>query len=671
MELFRGHSSKMFKLKSSFAPYGDQPKAIEKLTSSFKQGDDECILLGVTGSGKTFTTAHLIQNLKKKTLVLAPNKTLAAQLYSEFKSFFPENAVEYFVSYYDYYQPEAYVPGSDTYIEKDASINDEIDKLRHSTTKSLLTRNDVIVVSSVSCIYGIGSPSDYNSQRATLFVGESIDRDDFLRQLVRLQYSRNDVDFYRGCFRVRGDLVEVFPASEDKKVIRIEFFDDEVESLSIVDPLKGQLVESLKKVTIFPKSHYVVSSNKMENAIKSIRSELRVRLKELEKMDKLVEKQRLETRTLLDLEMMEELGYCSGIENYSRHLTGRKGGEPPPTLLDYFGDDYLIVIDESHVTVPQVGGMFKGDHSRKKNLVDFGFRLPSALDNRPLNFKEFLEKIKKVLYVSATPGDFELKRKSGEFVDQIIRPTGLLDPEIEIRDAKTQVEDLLKEAKKVIKQGDRVLITALTKRLAEELTSFYQSVGMKVRYLHSDIETLERVEIMRDLRLGKFDILVGINLLREGLDIPEVSLVGILDADKEGFLRSERSLIQTIGRAARNINGKVILYAYKKTASIEKAQYETLRRRKLQEEYNKKNNLIPRTIKKPVSEGVIEAIRGGQKKKVSTNPLTLEDFDLSGLEKRIKELKVLMKQASRELRFEDAAKLRDEIKQLSEARLLL
>ena len=661
----------MFKLKSPFAPYGDQPKAIEKLTSSFKQGDDECILLGVTGSGKTFTTAHLIQNLKKKTLVLAPNKTLAAQLYSEFKSFFPENAVEYFVSYYDYYQPEAYVPGSDTYIEKDASINDEIDKLRHSTTKSLLTRNDVIVVSSVSCIYGIGSPSDYNSQRATLFVGESIDRDDFLRQLVRLQYSRNDVDFYRGCFRVRGDLVEVFPASEDKKVIRIEFFDDEVESLSIVDPLKGQLVESLKKVTIFPKSHYVVSSNKMENAIKSIRSELRVRLKELEKMDKLVEKQRLETRTLLDLEMMEELGYCSGIENYSRHLTGRQGGEPPPTLLDYFGDDYLVVIDESHVTVPQVGGMFKGDHSRKKNLVDFGFRLPSALDNRPLNFKEFLEKIKKVLYVSATPGDFELKRKSGEFVDQIIRPTGLLDPEIEIRDAKTQVEDLLKEAKKVIKQGDRVLITALTKRLAEELTSFYQSVGMKVRYLHSDIETLERVEIMRDLRLGKFDILVGINLLREGLDIPEVSLVGILDADKEGFLRSERSLIQTIGRAARNINGKVILYAYKKTASIEKAQYETLRRRKLQEEYNKKNNLIPRTIKKPVSEGVIEAIRGGQKKKVSTNPLTLEDFDLSGLEKRIKELKVLMKQASRELRFEDAAKLRDEIKQLSEARLLL
>ncbi|MDC0255527.1 excinuclease ABC subunit UvrB [Bacteriovoracales bacterium] len=661
----------MFKLKSSFAPCGDQPKAIEKLTSSFKQGDNECILLGVTGSGKTFTTAHLIQNLKKKTLVLAPNKTLAAQLYSEFKSFFPENAVEYFVSYYDYYQPEAYVPGSDTYIEKDASINDEIDKLRHSTTKSLLTRNDVIVVSSVSCIYGIGSPSDYNSQRATLFVGESIDRDDFLRQLVRLQYSRNDVDFYRGCFRVRGDLVEVFPASEDKKVIRIEFFDDEVESLSIVDPLRGQLVESLKKVTVFPKSHYVVSSNKMENAIKSIRSELRVRLKELEKMDKLVEKQRLETRTLLDLEMMEELGYCSGIENYSRHLTGRKGGEAPPTLLDYFGDDYLTVIDESHVTVPQVGGMFKGDHSRKKNLVDFGFRLPSALDNRPLNFKEFLEKTKKVLYVSATPGDFELKRKSGEFVDQIIRPTGLLDPEIEIRDAKTQVEDLLREAKKVIKQGDRVLITALTKRLAEELTSFYQSVGMKVRYLHSDIETLERVEIMRDLRLGKFDILVGINLLREGLDIPEVSLVGILDADKEGFLRSERSLIQTIGRAARNINGKVMLYAYKKTRSIEKAQYETLRRRELQENYNKKNNLIPRTIKKPVSEGIIEAIRGGQKKKVSTNPLTLKDFDLKGLENRIKELKVLMKQASRELRFEDAAKLRDEIKQLSEARLLL
>ena len=675
MGLLLGLSSNMaknkFNLQSNFSPFGDQPQAIEKLVSSFKLGDKENILLGVTGSGKTFTTAHLIKRLGKKTLVLAHNKTLAAQLYSEFKSFFPENAVEYFVSYYDYYQPEAYVPGSDTYIEKDASINDEIDKLRHSTTKSLLTRNDVIVVSSVSCIYGIGSPAEYNSQKATIFVGETVDRDDFLRQLIRLQYNRNDVDFYRGCFRVRGDLVEVFPASEDKKVIRIEFFDDEIETISIVDPLKGQMIEPLKKITIFPKSHYVVSSNRLENAIKSIRVELRNHLVELEKEDKLVEKQRLETRTLLDLEMMEELGYCSGIENYSRHLTGRKEGEAPPTLLDYFGDDFLMVIDESHVTIPQVGGMFKGDRSRKQNLVDFGFRLPSALDNRPLNFKEFLEKIKQVLYVSATPGNFELERNSGEFIEQIIRPTGLLDPDIEIKDAKNQVEDLLKEAKMVIKRGERVLVTALTKRLAEELTSFYQSVGMKVRYLHSDIETLERVEIIRDLRLGVFDILVGINLLREGLDIPEVSLVGILDADKEGFLRSERSLIQIIGRAARNVNGRVILYAYKTTSSMKKALNETLRRKKLQEEYNQKNGIIPKTIKKGISEGIIEAIRGrGKKKNLSRNPI-LEGFDLKSLEKRIKELRTLMKQASRELRFEDAAKLRDEIKSLSEARLLL
>ncbi len=660
-----------FNLQSDFSPCGDQPQAIEKLVSSFKLGDKENILLGVTGSGKTFTTAHLIKRLGKKTLVLAHNKTLAAQLYSEFKSFFPENAVEYFVSYYDYYQPEAYVPGSDTYIEKDASINDEIDKLRHSTTKSLLTRDDVIVVSSVSCIYGIGSPAEYNSQKATIFVGEKVDRDDFLKQLIRLQYDRNDIDFYRGCFRVRGDLVEVFPASEDKKVIRIEFFDDEVETISIVDPLKGQMIEPLKKITIFPKSHYVVSSNRLDNAIKSIRIELRNHLVELEKEDKLVEKQRLETRTLLDLEMMEELGYCSGIENYSRHLTGRKVGESPPTLLDYFGDDFLMVIDESHVTIPQVGGMFKGDRSRKQNLVDFGFRLPSALDNRPLNFKEFLEKTKQVLYVSATPGNFELERNSGEFIEQIIRPTGLLDPDIEVKDAKTQVEDLLKEAKVVIKRGERVLVTALTKRLAEELTSFYQSVGMKVRYLHSGIETLERVEIIRDLRLGVFDILVGINLLREGLDIPEVSLVGILDADKEGFLRSERSLIQIIGRAARNVNGRVILYAYKTTVSMKRAHNETLRRKKLQEDYNQKNGIIPKTIKKKISEGVIEAIRGTvTEKNLSKKPI-LVDFDVKSLEKRLKELRSLMKQASRELRFEDAAKLRDEIKSLSEARLLL
>jgi len=660
-----------FKLSSDYKPCGDQPKAIKELTNFYSKGDSENILLGVTGSGKTFTTAHVIQELGKKTLVLAHNKTLAAQLYAEFKSFFPENAVEYFVSYYDYYQPEAYVPGSDVYIEKDASINDEIDKLRHSTTKSLLTRNDVIVISSVSCIYGIGSPSEYDSLKATLFVGDTIDRDDFLRQLVRLQYDRNDTDFYRGCFRVRGDLVEIFPASEDKEVIRIEFFDDEIETISIVDPLRGQVLEQLKKVTIFPKSHYVVSSNKMERAIESIKNELRERLIHLDKEEKLVEKQRLEQRTLLDLEMMEELGYCSGIENYSRHLTGRVSGEAPPTLIDYFGPDFLLVIDESHVTVPQVGGMFRGDRSRKQNLVDFGFRLPSALDNRPLTFDEFLLKMRSVLYVSATPGDFELKRTSGEYVEQIIRPTGLLDPEIEIKSAKNQVEDLLLEAKKVIKRGERVLVTALTKRLAEELTNFYQSVGMRVRYLHSDIDTLERVEIIRDLRSGKFDILVGINLLREGLDIPEVSLVGILDADKEGFLRSERSLIQIIGRAARNDKGKVLLYAYKNTKSIDKACTETKRRRDLQESYNKSNGITPQTINKPISEGVIEAIRGSKGKKGKVEKKHLSNFDLKTLEKRISELRVMMKQASRELRFEDAAKIRDEIKSLSEARLLL
>tara|TARA_Y100001970_G_scaffold288922_1_gene417726 strand:- start:769 stop:2802 length:2034 start_codon:yes stop_codon:yes gene_type:complete len=660
-----------FKLSSEYEPCGDQPRAIKELTNFYSKGESENILLGVTGSGKTFTTAHMIQKLGKKTLVLAHNKTLAAQLYAEFKSFFPENAVEYFVSYYDYYQPEAYVPGSDVYIEKDASINDEIDKLRHSTTKSLLTRDDVIVISSVSCIYGIGSPSEYDSLKATLFVGDTIDRDDFLRQLVRLQYDRNDTDFYRGCFRVRGDLVEIFPASEDKEVIRIEFFDDEIEAISIVDPLRGQTLEQLKKVTIFPKSHYVVSSNKMEKAIESIKIELRERLIQLGKEEKLVERQRLEQRTLLDLEMMEELGYCSGIENYSRHLTGRNEGDAPPTLIDYFGTDFLLVIDESHVTVPQVGGMFRGDRSRKQNLVDYGFRLPSALDNRPLTFDEFLRKMRKVLYVSATPGDFELKRTSGEYIEQIIRPTGLLDPEVEIKNAKNQVEDLLVEAKKVIKRGERVLVTALTKRLAEELTNFYQSVGMRVRYLHSDIDTLERVEIIRDLRAGKFDILVGINLLREGLDIPEVSLVGILDADKEGFLRSERSLIQTIGRAARNDKGRVILYAYKKTKSIEKACVETKRRRTLQENYNKSNGIIPKTISKPISEGVIEAIRGTKGKKGKVEKKHLSDFDLKTLEKRINELRVMMKQASRELRFEDAAKIRDEIKSLSEARLLL
>lgn len=659
-----------FELKSKFEPTGDQPQAIKTLVERYREGTNKQTLLGVTGSGKTFTMAHVIKNLGKKTLILAHNKTLAAQLYAEFKEFFPNNAVEYFVSYYDYYQPEAYVPGTDTYIEKDAAVNDEIDKLRHSATRSLLERDDVIVVSSVSCIYGIGSPDEYGKQKITLFQGDTIDRDDFLKNLVAIQYERNDIDFSRGCFRVRGDIVEVFPSYEDSDVIRIEFFDEEIDTISIVDPLRGKILTQLNRVTIYPKSHYVVSEDRLEKAIETIKIELRERLQELEKQEKLVERQRLEQRTLLDLEMLEEMGFCQGIENYSRHLTGAKEGEAPPTLIDFFFKDFLLIIDESHITVSQVGGMYRGDRSRKENLVNFGFRLPSALDNRPLKFDEFVEKQDQVLYVSATPGNYELEQTQGEYVEQIIRPTGLLDPLVEVRDAKTQVDNILIESKKVIKQGFRVLITTLTKKLAEELTSYFQSVGMRIRYLHSDIHTIERMEILRDLRLGEFDILVGINLLREGLDLPEVALVGILDADKEGFLRSERSLIQTIGRAARNSEGKVLLYAYKNTPSMEKAISETKRRRKIQEEYNLKHNITPQTILKDVSGGVIETLRGaraGKKKKGKVEKLTLSP---EALDQRIKELKQEMKNLSRELKFEEAAKVRDEIKELTEARLV-
>lgn len=663
----------LFKLKNPFSPGGDQPRAIKELVEGFSlHNKKEQTLLGVTGSGKTFTMANVIQALGKKTLVLAHNKTLAAQLYAEFKEFFPENAVEYFVSYYDYYQPEAYVAGTDTYIEKDASINDEIDKLRHSATRNLIERDDVIVVASVSCIYGIGAKDEYDAQKTKVFVGDQLDRDDFLRTLVSIQYERNDIDFSRGTFRVRGDLVEVFPAHEDANVIRLEFFGDEVDSISIVDPLRGKILESLSAVTIFPKSHYVVGEEKLKSAIEAIKIELRDRLQELEKEQKLVEKQRLEQRTMYDLEMMEELGYCSGIENYSRHLTGANPGDPPPTLIDYFDKNFLMIIDESHITISQVGGMYRGDRARKENLVNFGFRLPSALDNRPLKFDEFEAREDLVMYVSATPGDFELKKTHGEYVEQVIRPTGLLDPVIEVRNAETQVDDLLEEAKKIIKKGFRVLITTLTKKLAEELTSYYVSVGMKVKYLHSDIDTLERMEIIRDLRNGEFDILVGINLLREGLDIPEVALVGILDADKEGFLRSERSLIQTIGRAARNSEGKVILYAYKMTPSMDRAISETNRRRKIQEDFNSKNGITPKTILKAVSGGVIETLRGtkggkgGKKSKTKVTELSLESID-----KRINELKAEMKIAAKELRFEDAAKMRDEIKSLTEMRLVL
>ncbi len=664
----------MFELKSKFSPCGDQPSAIKALSNSFEGGEKFQTLLGVTGSGKTFTMANIIQKLQKKTLILAPNKTLAAQLFAEFREFFPNNAVEYFVSYYDYYQPEAYVVGTDTYIEKDSSINDEIDKLRHSATKNLLERDDVIVVASVSCIYGIGSPEEYLGQKLTLFVGDELDRDDFLRSLINIQYQRNDIDFSRGTFRVRGDTVEVFPAYEDSNVIRIEFFDEEIDGIYIVDPLRGKIITKLSKVAIYPSSHYVVGDDRLKHALGTIKLELRERLRELKDQNKLVEFQRLEQRTMLDLEMLEEMGFCSGIENYSRHLTGSMPGEPPPTLIDYFGDDFLLIVDESHITIPQVGGMYRGDRARKQNLVDYGFRLPSALDNRPLKFEEFEQKLDKVLFVSATPANYELEQTHGEFVEQIIRPTGLLDPEIIVKDATTQVDDLLIECKKVISEGFRVLITTLTKKLAEELTKYYKSAGLKIRYLHSDIDTLERMEILNDLRQGEFDVLVGINLLREGLDLPEVALVGILDADKEGFLRSERSLIQTIGRAARNANGRVILYGYKTTASMEKAINITKDRRIRQNQYNIDNNITPKTVIKKVSGGVIEVLRGaksGGKKAKAQKSVELEHMTIEKIDKRINELKQLMREASRKLEFEEAAKLRDEIKELTQMRIIL
>ncbi len=664
-------NSSVFNLVSPYPPGGDQPKAIAELLDGFREGKTKQTLLGVTGSGKTFTMANVIQGLGKKTLVLAHNKTLAAQLYAEFKEFFPHNAVEYFVSYYDYYQPEAYVAGTDTYIEKDSAVNDEIEKLRHSATRSLIERDDVIVVASVSCIYGIGSKEEYSSMKAQVAVGETLDRDEFLKTLVAIQYQRNDIDFTRGCFRVRGDIVEVFPAHEESNVVRIEFFGDEVDTISIVDPLRGKILETLKKETIYPKSHYVVSEQRMKAAISAIKIELRERIAEFVAQDKLLERQRIEQRTLYDIEMMEELGFCSGIENYSRHLTGARAGDPPPTLIDYFDKDFLMIIDESHISVSQVGGMYRGDRARKENLVNYGFRLPSALDNRPLKFDEFESKQDIVMYVSATPGEYELEKTNGEYVEQIIRPTGLLDPIIEVRDASTQVDDLLKEAREVIKKGSRVLVTTLTKKLAEDLTKYFSSAGIKVRYLHSDIDTLERMEIIRDLRLGEFDVLVGINLLREGLDIPEVALVGILDADKEGFLRSERSLIQTIGRAARNSEGRVLLYAYKETPSMKRAISETHRRRKLQEEFNEANGITPATIKKSVSGGVIETLRGTKKGKGEKKKVESEHLSAEALDKRIEELKKLMKEASRDLRFEDAAKIRDEIKTITELRILV
>lgn len=662
-----------FKLESPFKPMGDQPTAISQITNAFLEKKPFQTLLGVTGSGKTFAMANVIQNLGKKTLILAPNKTLAAQLFAEFKEFFPHNAVEYFVSYYDYYQPEAYVPGSDTFIEKDSAINDEIEKLRHSATRSLFAREDVIVVSSVSCIYGIGSPSEYFNQRLMLFTQDKLDRDELLRRLVDIQYQRNDMDFHRGTFRVRGDVVEVFPAYEDSQVVRIEFFDDVIDGLFIVDPLRGKVLQALNRIDIYPKSHYVVGKDKLKIAIDNIKIELRERLTELKDQNKLIEVQRIQQRTLLDLEMMEEMGFCPGIENYSRHLTGNLPGDPPHTLIDYFKKDFLMIVDESHVTIPQVGGMYKGDRARKSTLVDYGFRLPSALDNRPLNFKEFETKLDQTLFVSATPADYELQKTDGEYAEQIIRPTGLLDPVIEFRDAKNQVDDMLIEAKKVIALGFRVLVTTLTKRLAEELTTFYRGVGMRIKYLHSEIDTLERMEILRDLRLGEFDILVGINLLREGLDIPEVALVGILDADKEGFLRSTRSLVQTIGRAARNSEGRVLLYGFRKTPSILEAMKVTEERRIKQTAYNEKHGITPTTIIKGVSGGVIEVLRGAKKadKKARSKEISDQNLSPAAIDAKIKELKQMMKEAATSLQFEEAARLRDEMKKLAELRFML
>jgi len=653
-----------FRMITDFEPKGDQPQAIEKLVSGIRKGYPHQVLLGVTGSGKTFTIANVVQEVQKPTLVIAHNKTLAAQLYTEFKTLFPQNAVEYFVSYYDYYQPEAYIPSTDTYIEKDASINDEIDKMRHSATRSLLDRRDVIIVASVSCIYGIGAPEEYQGMILRLEKGMELRRDDMLGRLVDIQYERNDIDFHRSTFRVRGDVVEIFPAYEGEKVIRVEFFGDTVEAISVVDPLLGRRIESLDRMTVYPGSHYVTTRDNRRRAIDGIRQELVERLPELKARGKLVEAQRLEQRTRFDVEMMEEMGYCQGIENYSRHLTGRLPGEPPPTLMDYLPEDALLVIDESHVTIPQLRGMYRGDRSRKETLVEYGFRLPSALDNRPLTFEEFEKYPQQRLYVSATPAEYELNKAKGRVVEQIIRPTGLMDPEIRVKPVERQVEDLLGEIRRRVERGERVLVTTLTKRMAENLTEYYQSLGLKVMYLHSDIATLERVAIIRDLRLGKYDVLIGVNLLREGLDIPEVSLVAILDADKEGFLRSERSLIQTSGRAARNVAGEVIMYADRVTNGIRVSLQETNRRREIQRRYNEEQGITPESIKKSVTDllsSVYEADYYTVPVVSDKEEVFLSEKDLLTMTRK---LRSDMKRAAENLEFEQAARIRDRLREL-------
>ncbi len=640
-----------FKLHSKYKPNGDQPQAIDKLVKGIEQGKKYQVLLGATGTGKTFTIANVIEKVNKKTLVLAHNKTLAGQLYSELKELFPENKVEYFVSYYDYYQPEAYVPSTDTYIEKDSSINDEIDELRHSATSALLSRDDVIVVASVSCIYGIGEVEEYKNKMLTLSTGEEKDRNEVLKKLVEMLYERNDLDFKRGTFRVRGDVIEIIPAYQNKTGYRIEFFGNEIDRISEIDTLTGVILNNKKTISLFPASHFVVSDNKLKEAIKRIKIELQERLKELKDANKLVAAERLEQRTNYDIEMLEETGFCSGIENYSAPMAGRKKGETPTTLMDFFDDDYLLVIDESHVTLPQVKGMYNGDRARKMNLVDYGFRLPSALDNRPLKYEEFEKKINQVIYVSATPGDLELEKTNGSYVEQIIRPTGLLDPTIEIRKTMGQIDDLVGEINKRIEKNERVLVTTLTIRMSEELTNYLKELDIKVAYLHSEIKTLERLQIIHDLRVGKYDVVVGINLLREGIDIPEVSLIAILDADKEGFLRSSRSLIQTIGRCARNANGHVIMYADKITDSMDYAIKETARRRKIQIEYNKEHNITPTTIKKEIRE-VISNIDDKKDKK----PKKLTKKELA---KNIEKIEEEMRDAAKNLDFERAMELRD------------
>lgn len=669
-------ASDQFQLVSPYQPAGDQPQAIEKLVAGFDNGVAKQVLLGVTGSGKTYTVANMIQRVQKPTLVMAPNKTLAAQLYGEFKAFFPHNAVEYFVSYYDYYQPEAYVPASDTFIEKDSSINDHIEQMRLAATKALLSRRDTIVVASVSAIYGLGAPEDYLAMRLILSRGERIDQRELLRHLTTLQYTRNEMVLDRGTFRVRGETVDVFPAESDLEALRIELFDGEVEQLSMFDPLTGQILRKLPRYVVYPKTHYATPRERTLTAIETIKIELRERLEYLYANNKLVEAQRLQQRTQFDLEMMAEVGFCSGIENYSRHLTGRAPGEAPPTLFDYLPADSLLVIDESHVTIPQIGAMFKGDRSRKETLVEFGFRLPSALDNRPLRFEEWEERTPRSVYVSATPGPYELREAGDEIVELVVRPTGLIDPEVEIRPVATQVDDLLSEIHKRVAQEDRVLVTTLTKKMAENLTEYLGEHGVKVRYLHSDVETVERVEIIRDLRLGVFDVLVGINLLREGLDMPEVSLVAILDADKEGFLRSTGSLIQTIGRAARNVRGKAILYADRITKSMQAAIDETDRRRQKQVEYNAAHGITPQSVQRAVRD-VMEGARAepgelkgrGKTKRVAEPIQEYLRLSPQQQEAKISELEQKMQQHARDLEFEEAAQVRDQIRKLREATL--